>query len=42
MLTGKEDQQLMDRAFAAGATDYVGKPFNPVELGQRLAKYKPG
>ena len=42
MLTGKDDQQMMDRAFAAGATDYVSKPFNPMELGQRLAKYRPG
>jgi CheY-like chemotaxis protein len=41
MLTGKDDQALVDQAFAAGANDYVSKPFNPVELGQRLAKYRP-
>ena len=41
MLTGKDDQQMMDRAFAAGANDYVSKPFNPMELGQRLQKYLP-
>ena len=41
MLTGKDDQQMMDRAFAAGATDYVSKPFNPIELGERLRKYLP-
>jgi CheY-like chemotaxis protein len=41
MLTGKDDQQMMDRAYAAGATDYVSKPFNPVELGARLKKYLP-
>ncbi len=41
MLTGKDDQEMMDRAFAAGATDYVSKPFNPVELGTRLRKFLP-
>jgi CheY-like chemotaxis protein len=32
---------MMERAFAAGANDYVSKPFNPIELGQRLQKYLP-
>jgi CheY-like chemotaxis protein len=41
MLTGRDDQSLVDRAFAAGANDYVGKPFNPVELAGRLKKYLP-
>lgn len=36
MLTAKGEQGLMDRAFAAGATDFVQKPFNPTELMDRL------
>jgi CheY-like chemotaxis protein len=41
MLTGKNDQSLIDRAFATGANDYVSKPFNPAELALRLKKYLP-
>lgn len=36
MLTAKGEQGFMDRAFAAGATDFVQKPFNPTELMERL------
>ena len=36
MLTGKSEQGLMDQAFAAGANDFVQKPFNPAELVARL------
>jgi two-component system, OmpR family, alkaline phosphatase synthesis response regulator PhoP len=36
MLTAKGEQGFVDRAFAAGATDFVQKPFNPGELMERL------
>ena len=36
MLTAKGEQGFMDRAFAAGATDFVQKPFHPAELMERL------
>ena len=36
MLTAKGEQGLVDRAFAAGANDFVQKPFNPAELMARL------
>ncbi len=36
MLTGMRDMKIMDSAFQAGATDYVTKPFDVIELGARL------
>ena len=36
MLTAKGEQGFIDRAFAAGASDFVHKPFNPSELMARL------
>lgn len=36
MLTGKRDKTSIDAAFLAGATDYVTKPFDIVELGARV------
>ena len=36
MLTARGEQGFVDRAFAAGATDFVQKPFNPGELMERL------
>ncbi len=36
MLTGMRDMKSMDSAFQAGATDYVTKPFDVIELGARL------
>ena len=36
MLTAKGEQGFVDRAFAAGATDFVQKPFHPTELMERL------
>ncbi len=36
MLTGMRDMKSMDQAFQAGATDYVTKPFDVIELGTRL------
>jgi diguanylate cyclase (GGDEF)-like protein len=35
-LTGHTDQDSVHRVFAAGADDYVGKPFVPAELMMRL------
>lgn len=35
-LTGKDDQETMLRAFAAGGADYVLKPFNPEVLLARV------
>jgi sigma-B regulation protein RsbU (phosphoserine phosphatase) len=36
MITGLDDQTSVDRAFEAGATDYVTKPIHPPVLRQRL------
>lgn len=36
MLTAKGDQAFVAKAFAAGANDFVQKPFNPTELIERL------
>jgi two-component system phosphate regulon response regulator PhoB len=36
MLTAKGEQGFIDRALAAGANEFVHKPFNPGELIQRL------
>ncbi|MEI2806535.1 MAG: response regulator [Albidovulum sp.] len=35
MLTAMTERDFIDRAFAAGATDYVTKPFDTLELGVR-------
>ena len=36
MITASRKPELMERAFAAGATDYVTKPFDGLELATRL------
>jgi DNA-binding response OmpR family regulator len=36
MITGSNEVGLMARAFEAGATDFINKPFNPVELKGRV------
>lgn len=36
MITAMSQKSYIDRAFAAGATDYVTKPFDPIELGSRI------
>jgi phosphoserine phosphatase RsbU/P len=38
MITGLNDQDSVDRAFAAGAIDYVTKPIHPPVLRQRLRR----
>jgi len=37
MITAMSEREYVDRAFAAGATDYVTKPFDVLELGTRVA-----
>lgn len=37
MVTAMSDRSFVQRAFAAGATDYVTKPFDALELGTRVA-----
>ena len=37
MLTAMSDKRYIDRAFSAGATDYVTKPFEVAELETRLS-----
>jgi len=36
MLTAMREKHYLDRAFSAGATDYVGKPFDGEDLKRRL------
>lgn len=36
MVTAMSDKKYVNRAFAAGANDYVNKPFDIIELGTRL------
>lgn len=36
MLTAMSEREYIDRAFAAGATDYMTKPFETLELNARL------
>lgn len=36
VITASRDAEIMERAFAAGATDYVTKPFDGLELGTRV------
>lgn len=36
MITAMSERKFIDGAFAAGAMDYVSKPFDPLELGVRL------
>ena len=36
MITAMADRQYIDRAFSAGASDYVTKPFDVLELGTRV------
>ncbi len=42
MLTAKSDGDSLDHAFAAGATDYVTKPFDLNELNERLTNAEAG
>ena len=41
MLTAKGDEAFMAKAMAAGATDFVAKPFDAIQLAQRLEKLVP-
>ena len=36
MLTAMRGSSYVDRAFEAGATDYITKPFDNVDLGNRM------
>jgi len=36
MITAMQERHFIDRAFAAGAMDYINKPFDPIELGVRI------
>lgn len=38
MLTGRGDEASVSRALAAGADDYLGKPFEPADLVARIRK----
>lgn len=38
MLTALSEQSDINEAFAAGATDYITKPFNLLEIGARARK----
>lgn len=36
MITAMQERHFIDKAFAAGAVDYLNKPFDPIELRARL------
>lgn len=36
MVTGKEDEETLKNAFAAGAMDYITKPISIIELKARV------
>jgi len=38
MLTGVNSQQLADKAMALGACDFVGKPFDIVDLREKVSR----
>jgi len=38
MLTGKGDEASVRSALSAGASDYLGKPFDPADLADRLTR----
>jgi diguanylate cyclase (GGDEF)-like protein len=38
-ITGAEDEQTKERAFACGATDFITKPINTIELKARVQAY---
>lgn len=38
MITASEDSKPIQDAFAAGAVDYVLKPFQPADLAQKITK----
>jgi len=38
MLTGVNSQQLADKAIELGASDFVGKPFDIVDLRQKVSR----
>lgn len=39
VISGKESQKQVKEAMAAGAIDYVIKPFEPAELGKRIKNF---
>jgi CheY-like chemotaxis protein len=41
MLTAKDDQAFVAKAMATGATDFVAKPFDAIQLAERIAKLVP-
>ena len=40
MITGLDNQEAIDRAFAAGATDFITKPIHWPAAGRHILQYK--
>ena len=41
LLTARQQEEDVLRGFSCGANDYITKPFNPVEIAARVARYLP-
>jgi PleD family two-component response regulator len=41
MLTAKGDEGFVAKAMATGATDFVAKPFDAIQLAERLKRLVP-
>ena len=42
LLTARHQESDVLKGFSCGASDYITKPFNPMEVTARVARYLPG
>ena len=41
LLTARQQESDVLKGFSCGASDYITKPFNPMEVTARIARYLP-